>query len=82
MQIFNADDTELYASVMTIPTTRREATGNTVLTLAQQGQSTPAALLKWFYPGHEFVYPKAEQQQLAQDRQHNVVANAPVESGD
>lgn len=86
VQVFNAKGTVLYATIMANPTERPEATGNTVVTLADQGQSEPYALVKWFYPGrttgHEFVYPQQEQQQLAQDRQLNLVANQQAQSGD
>ena len=72
VQIFNADGTRLYASLETVATERMEPTGDTVVTLAEQSNG-PATLVKWFYPdtmiGHEFVYPKQEEQQLAQDRQ-------------
>ncbi len=85
VQVFNADGTELYATVMTIPTTRREVSGETVLIMAQEPQRN--ALLKWFYPGREdgqeFVYPKQEQTQLAQDQHHTLVVNENgSESGD
>ena len=42
--------------------------------------------MKWFYPGntigHEFVYSKHEEQQLAQDRQQTILANHTAEAGD
>lgn len=87
VQIFNADGTVLYASGVTIPTVRPQATGDTEVTLAEQTDGTPYALLKWFYPGRltgrEFVYPKAQEQQLAQDRHENILAGAHgSESGD
>jgi hypothetical protein len=86
VQIFNADGTRLYASLQTIATERREPTGDTVLVMAEQGTERPEALLKWFYPGHttgnEFVYSKHEEQQLAQDRQHTILAKETAEAGD
>jgi len=79
VQIFNADRTVLYGTFQTIPTDRREPTGNTVIDLAKQGGGQPDALLKWFYPGddtgHEFVYPKEKEKELAQDQQETIVAN-------
>ena len=87
VQIFNADGTVLYASAMTIPVVRPEATGDTQVTLAEQTDGEPYALLKWFYPGRltgkEFVYPKTQEQQLAQDRHENILAGEhSSESGD
>ena len=85
VRIFNADGTHLYATVQAISAERGEPTGDTVVTLAQQPNGSPA-LIKWFYPGndigHEFVYSKTEEQQLAQDRQQTIVAGATAEAGD
>lgn len=82
VQIFNSDKTALYATLETIPTEREDATGDTALAFAEQGDGKPEVLLKWFYPGEttgtEFVYPKQEEKALAQDRQQTVVANQPA----
>ena len=79
VQIFDADGTALYATLMTIPTDRAEPTGHTAITLAEQGAGKPDALLKWFYPGsltgNEFLYSTQEQKELAQDTQQTVLAN-------
>jgi hypothetical protein len=79
VQIFNSDRTVLYATFETIPTQRAEPTGDTVVALAEQGGGQPVALMKWFYPGneigHEFVYPKEKEKELAQDKQQTIVAN-------
>ena len=86
VRIFNADGTRLYATIQTISTKRAEPTGDTVVTLAQQPNGRPDALLKWFYPGdmtgHEFVYPKQEEQQLAQYRQQTIAVQEAAEAGD
>ena len=86
VQIFNADGSRLYATLETISTERPEPTEDTVVTLAQQPNGRPNALLKWFYPGdttgHEFVYPKQEQQQLAQYRQQTIPVKGAAEAGD
>jgi hypothetical protein len=86
VQIFNADRTVLYATEIAVPTLRQKLSDNTVVTLAQQAPGEADALLKWFYPseetGHEFIYPAQIEQQLAQDRQQNVVVNGHAESGD
>jgi hypothetical protein len=79
VQIFNADRTVLYATLQTIPTERRDPTGDTVVAFADRGTGQPEALLKWFYPGretgNEFVYPKQTEKELAQAKQETVVAN-------
>ena len=78
VQIFNAGGTKLYATLMTAPTYRQEATGSTTVILAEQGSGQPAALTKWYYPGeemgHQFLYPAHEEKQLAQDRMETIVA--------
>ena len=85
VRIFNADGSRLYATLQTISTERPEPTADTVLTLAEQPNGRPDALLKWFYPGsmtgHEFVYPEQEEQQLAQYRQQTIVTKETVEAG-
>jgi hypothetical protein len=80
VQIFNADGTEFYGTVETIPAERPEPAGGTVVTLANQGSGKPEALLKWFYPGrltgNEFLYSGRQEKELAQDVQHTVLAGA------
>src|SRR5437016_6856363 len=82
VQIFNSDQTHLYATLQTVATERQDSTGDTAITLAEQGGGKPDALLKWFYPGrdtgHEFVYSGQQEKQLAQDTQQTIVANRPT----
>jgi hypothetical protein len=77
VHIFNAEGTRLYATLQTITAEREEPTADTVLVLAEQPQGKPETLVKWFYPGdptgHQLVYSKQEEQQLAQDRQQTIV---------
>jgi hypothetical protein len=79
VQIFNADGTILYATVLTIATERPYPTGDTAVTLAEQGTGNPDALLKWFYPGcltgNEFLYSKHKEKELAQDKQQTIMAD-------
>ena len=87
VQIFNADRTVLYATLQTAATDRPEPTNYTMVEIADQGSGQPDALLKWFYPGretgHEFVYPKRQEKELAQDKQKAIVAyQAAVSSSD
>ena len=79
VQVLNSDGTVLYATLQTVAAERREPTGNTAVTLAEQGAGKPDVLLKWFYPGrligNEFVYSKQEEKELAHDTRHTIVAN-------
>jgi hypothetical protein len=76
IQISNADRTVLYAIVQTASTGRKEASGDTAITLAEPDSGNPV-LVKWFYPGraigHEFLYPKQQEQAIAQDKQETYV---------
>jgi Protein of unknown function (DUF2911) len=78
VQIFSSDRTVVYATIETVPTERSEPTGRSTITVAQ-GESGQPVLLKWFYPGsltgHEFVYSKEREKELAQDRQQTIEAN-------
>jgi len=70
VRIFNADHSVLYATLETVPVDRMNTMGDPSITLAEQGSGNPDALVRWFYSGsltgHEFVYPKAEEKELAQ----------------
>ena len=78
VQIYNSDRSKLYATLDTASIERQDATGHTVVKLAEQESSKPDALVAWFYPGetigHEFLYSKSQEKQLAQDSQQTVVA--------
>ena len=78
VQIFSPDRAQLYATLQTVPTDNGQVARDTTVTLAEQGAGKPDVLLKWFYPGnetgHEFVYSKGLEKQMAQDRQQTVVA--------
>lgn len=86
VQIFNTDQTRLYATLQTISTGRPEPAQDIVITLADQGPGQPKALVRWFYPGNtmgqEFVYSDQKEQQLAQDRQQTVVVQQAAETSD
>ena len=78
IRIFNADRTALYATLQTVPAERAEATGDTAITLAEPENEYPV-LVKWFYPGrldgHEFVYRKRQEQEIAHAKQETFVGN-------
>jgi hypothetical protein len=74
VQIWNADQTHLYTTLIAIPDYRLQPTGHTVLQYTERVAGAPPALRAWFYPGdyygEEFVYPKLRATQLA--RANNV----------
>jgi len=69
VQIFNQDETQIYATILAIPNYRLTATGKTVVTFRERPEGQPEALRAWFYPGRnwgeEFVYPRAKAIELA-----------------
>lgn len=76
VQIFNKDQTKIYATILAIPNYRLTPTGKTTMTFNEGIRGQPEAIRAWFYPGanwgEEFVYPKAKAVELAK------VTNVPV----
>jgi len=76
VQIFNEDQTHIYATVLAIPNYRLQVTGKTVITFVERAAGEPQAIRAWFYPGdnfgQEFVYPKRRADELAK------VTNSPI----
>ena len=86
VQIFNKDETTVYATILAIPNYRLKATDKTVMTFSERPAGEPEALRAWFYPGRnwgeEFVYPKARAMELAKTTNTPVLftpAEIPVE---
>ena len=86
VQIFNKDETTVYATILAIPNYRLKATDKTVMTFRERPAGEPEALRAWFYPGRnwgeEFVYPKAKAIELAKATNTPVLftaAEIPVE---
>ena len=78
VQIWNADQTKLFATILAINNYRLKATDKTVLTFDERPRDTPEALHAWFYPGNqygqEFVYPKNRALELAKLNKARVLA--------
>ena len=70
VRIYNADRSQLIATVLAIPNQRLTPTGDTVMKFSERPGNAPDALKAWFYPGNnfgqEFVYPKPRAVELAQ----------------
>jgi len=69
VQIFNADGSQIIATILAINNYRLQPTGDTVMKFGERPGDSPEALRAWFYPGdnfgQEFVYPKVRAIQLA-----------------
>jgi hypothetical protein len=70
VQIFNADGSQIIATILAINNYRLQPTGETVMKFGERPGDSPEALRAWFYPGdnfgQEFVYPKVRAIELAQ----------------
>lgn len=69
VQIFNEDQSHIYATILAIPNYRLQTTDKTVMTFGESAVGVPQAIRAWFYPGsnsgEEFVYPKRRAMELA-----------------
>lgn len=78
IQVFNSDRSRLYATILTISAERSNSTDKTAITFAERGSMQPENIVTWFYPGfsagHQFVYSNSEEKELAQLKQHTVIA--------
>ena len=62
VQIWNADEDQILATILTIPNTRLEAPDDSKFELEERPGNSPMALKVWFYPGNntgeEFIYSR------------------------
>ena len=78
VRIFSSDKSILYASLQTASAEYLEPVDKTEITFAVRGEMQPEAIVTWFYPGrtigHEFIYPKQQEKEIARDKQHVVIS--------
>jgi hypothetical protein len=83
VQIFSADETHIYTTILAIANYRLKATDKTVLKFGERPAGQPEAIKAWFYPGQtwgqEFVYPKKRAIELAKIVKEPVLA-MPIET--
>jgi hypothetical protein len=86
VQIFNKEQTKIYATVLAIPNYRLVPKNKTVITFNEGVRGQPEPIRAWFYPGanwgEEFVYPKAKAVEIAKVTKTPVLAlqaDVPVE---
>jgi hypothetical protein len=69
VQIFDQDETHLYATILAIPDYRLEPADQTVVMFSERPSGSPQAVQAWFYPGDNygqaFVYPESRALELA-----------------
>lgn len=78
VQIYGTNWRHEYATLLTEPTIRRDATDYTLVQFAERPHDQPEALLRWFYPGrftgHEFLYSARRERAFSHDIHQNVLA--------
>jgi hypothetical protein len=76
VRISNADRSNVIALVQAIPAKQAGFSGNGAVILAQRGESKPEAVVAWSYPGqlqgHQFLYEKRVQSDLARDKKETI----------
>jgi len=79
VEVFNANRTQLLATMETISTERPDITSNTQLTFGRVS-NRPLMLVSWFYPGekigHQFVYSPQLESRLSEGSQITVTARS------
>lgn len=69
VQVLNANQNQVYATVLTIPTQRSEPAEKTIITFYETPRGDPQFIHKWFYPGdisgQEFPYPRGRTRYIA-----------------
>jgi len=80
VQVFNKDETKIYATILALPNYRLTPTEDTVVRFAERPRNAPDAVKAWFFPGdnfgQEFVYPKFRAMDLAEETKEPVLAAA------
>src|SRR5580704_15139855 len=77
VQIFSENHTAV-AILYSIPRSRDGGRAEAAITLADRGGTQPQAIVAWFFvgetEGHEFLYPRQEEQELAHAAQKTFVS--------
>ena len=80
VRIYNADRSAVIATYHTIDTQSSMVPEQTVVTFAEPSPMQPQTLVSWFYPGdsvgHQFIYSRKEEQELAQVKHISINAKA------
>lgn len=78
VQIFNRDGTKIFTTMLAVPATRMEPTGDPVITFKETPADRPPAVHYWYYAGdvagNELVYPKSQAQMIANASGENVMS--------
>ena len=79
VRIFSEDRSTLYTTLQTIDSEHFYPSDETEITFANRRSMQPEAIVTWFYPGrtigHEFVYSKQDQKEIAQAKQRTLAGD-------
>jgi hypothetical protein len=82
VQIWNEDQTKMLTMFMAISAQRLEPTDETLFTFMETAPQYPLPIKEWFYPGRvtglEFLYPKAQREEIARHMQTTVTETASI----
>ena len=69
VQVLSPDETKVFATIMTVPSFKENATEDTLVVFEERSAGEPQAIKEWFFPdrryGHEFIYSKKAPSELA-----------------
>jgi hypothetical protein len=72
------EDRKLVATLLTIPVQRAKSSNSPTVVVAEQRPDAPSTLVAWFYSsstqGHQFIYEKAKERELASAKHETIVA--------
>jgi hypothetical protein len=77
VRISTGDRTNVIALIQARPAQQKGLSGKAAIVLAERLESQPEAIVAWSYPGrvegHQFLYPKQVQQEVAKDKHDTIV---------
>jgi len=82
VQIFNADETHVIATILAIPNYRLRPTGKSQFMFWETPASEPRALRAWFYPGDNFGQEFAYKPKMIAQAKTTTVTTAAVKEED
>jgi hypothetical protein len=78
VQIYDADEKKLYATILAVPDYRLKPSDKPVIRFEERPSGAPEAIEAFFYPGdnfgQQFVYPHKRAVELAKRTNHNVLS--------
>jgi hypothetical protein len=81
VQVFNAEENKIFATILAIPNYRLTPTDKVVMPFEERAPGNAEAMRAWFHPGdnfgQEFVYPKARAAEIA-EATHELVLSGEV----